>query len=93
MLFRSMRGWAGLCVSTPDRRPLLGNYPGVAGLAIFTGDNGFGFMRAPALGEAFVREVLGETPTHDLTNHRLSRYANALDQDFAVQQGFNLPCS
>lgn len=87
------RGWAGLCVATPDRRPLLGPYPGVEGLGILCGDNGFGFMRAPALGEAFAATLLGEPTGLDLSRHRIDRFRDSLGQDFPVQQGFNLPCS
>ena len=38
--------WHGVITSTPDRRPLLGPYPGVPGLFLATGFNGFGLMRA-----------------------------------------------
>jgi glycine/D-amino acid oxidase-like deaminating enzyme len=38
--------WAGVCTSTPDRRPLIGEIPGENGLYAITGFNGFGVMRA-----------------------------------------------
>ncbi|MFZ0698721.1 MAG: FAD-binding oxidoreductase [Thermoplasmata archaeon] len=38
--------WAGVCTSTPDRRPLVGEVPGAPGLYAMTGFNGFGVMRA-----------------------------------------------
>ncbi len=38
--------WMGVITSTPDRRPWLGPYPGVPGLHVATGFNGFGLMRA-----------------------------------------------
>ncbi len=41
-----VRAWAGVCVSTPDRRPLVGAVPGATGLYAMTGFNGFGVMRA-----------------------------------------------
>jgi len=41
-----VRAWAGVCTSTPDRRPLIGPVPGAAGLFVLTGFNGFGVMRA-----------------------------------------------
>jgi glycine/D-amino acid oxidase-like deaminating enzyme len=41
-----VRAWAGVCVSTPDRRPLIGPVTGARGLFTITGFNGFGVMRA-----------------------------------------------
>jgi glycine/D-amino acid oxidase-like deaminating enzyme len=51
------RCWARLCGGTPDRRPLLG---GVSErLFIVCGDNGFGVVRGPALGELGCRIAMG----------------------------------
>ncbi|MEK6976689.1 MAG: FAD-binding oxidoreductase [Candidatus Thermoplasmatota archaeon] len=52
-------GWAGLCVATPDRRPLCGPVPGRPGLFVVTGDNGFGLMRSLALGQRLAESVQG----------------------------------
>jgi glycine/D-amino acid oxidase-like deaminating enzyme len=52
-------GWAGLCVGTPDRRPLCGAIPGRDGLFVLTGDNGFGLMRCLALGVRLAEAVAG----------------------------------
>ncbi len=41
-----VRAWAGACVATPDRRPLIGPVPEFPGLHVLTGFNGFGVMRA-----------------------------------------------
>jgi sarcosine oxidase, subunit beta len=41
-----VRAWAGVCTSTPDRRPLVGPVPGAEGLSVMAGFNGFGVMRA-----------------------------------------------
>jgi sarcosine oxidase, subunit beta len=41
-----VRAWAGVCTSTPDRRPLVGPVPGAEGLFALVGFNGFGVMRA-----------------------------------------------
>lgn len=51
------RSWAGLCGGTPDRRPLLG--PVADRLFIACGDNGFGVVRGPALGEQACRIAMG----------------------------------
>lgn len=53
-------GWAGLCVATPDRRPLCGAVPAHPGLFILTGDNGFGLMRSLALGQRLAEAVHGK---------------------------------
>ncbi|EKP95526.1 NAD(P)/FAD-dependent oxidoreductase [Thermaerobacter subterraneus] len=88
-----VRGWAHLCDATPDRRPLLGPYGGVEGLHLAVGFNGFGVMRAPAVGELVARFVLGEEPalggrplegTEALRASRFSGYT-----DFEMGQGFN----
>ncbi len=51
------RAWAGLCVATPDRNPLLGEL--VDGLYVAAGWQGHGFMRSPALAEAVAGRILG----------------------------------
>jgi glycine/D-amino acid oxidase-like deaminating enzyme len=56
---RVRTGWAGLCVATPDRRPLAGPVPGREDLFILTGDNGFGLMRSLALGQRIADAVSG----------------------------------
>jgi glycine/D-amino acid oxidase-like deaminating enzyme len=51
------RAWAGLCVATPDRDPLLGRVAN--GVHVAAGWQGHGFMRAPATAELAARSVLG----------------------------------
>ena len=46
-----VRSWAGVCTSTPDRRPLIGPVGGEPGLFLLTGFNGFGVMRAGGMAE------------------------------------------
>jgi sarcosine oxidase subunit beta len=46
------RAYAGILTATPDRRPLLGPVPGVDGVWLAAGMNGFGVMRGPAIGDA-----------------------------------------
>jgi len=41
-----VRAWAGVCVATPDRHPMIGPVPGASDLYTITGFNGFGVMRA-----------------------------------------------
>ena len=52
--------WAGLCVATPDRRPLVGAVPGLDDVFVLTGDNGFGVMRCLALGDRLADAVRGK---------------------------------
>ena len=75
------RAWAGLCVATPDRDPLLGELED--GLFVAAGWQGHGFMRAPATGEQIAKEILGERtgiPTFDPT-----RFTG--DEDFEIVEG------
>ena len=41
-----VRAWAGVCTSTPDRRPIVGPVKNAEGLYTVVGFNGFGVMRA-----------------------------------------------
>jgi len=52
------RAWAGLCVATPDKNPLLGELED--GIFVAAGWQGHGFMRSPATGEAVAELVLGD---------------------------------
>lgn len=52
--------WAGLCVASPDRFPLVGRVPGVPAAYLASGFNGFGAMRAPALARRLARGILLE---------------------------------
>jgi sarcosine oxidase, subunit beta len=80
-------GWAGLCVATPDRDPLIGPYPRVEGLTLMTGDNGFGVMRSLALGVKAAEAVLD--PNARRTN---PYHPGRLDfaKDFEIREGFEL---
>jgi sarcosine oxidase subunit beta len=66
------RGWAGLYDMTPDAHPILGR----VGDGVFAacGFSGHGFMQSPAVGRAVAEEVLGLTPSFDLSPYRLDRF-------------------
>ncbi len=49
--------WAGLCVASPDRYPLVGAVPGAAGLFVASGFNGFGTMRAAGLARRLAEAI------------------------------------
>ena len=72
--------WAGLCVATPDRDPLLGELRD--GLHVAAGWQGHGFMRAPALGEAAAEAVLGDSPLPEFDPTRFEG-----DEEFDVVEG------
>ncbi len=88
-----VRAWAGVCVSTPDRRPLIGPVPGADGLFAITGFNGFGVMRAGgaasrlaallAVGDGSDREVDG------LRSVLPGRFAGPV-REFRPRPGFTL---
>ncbi|MHB8632692.1 MAG: NAD(P)/FAD-dependent oxidoreductase [Thermoplasmatota archaeon] len=80
---RVRSGWAGLCVATPDRRPLCGPV-GLAGLHVLAGDNGFGLMRGLALGERLAEAVAGRV--HPETDPR--RCGADPPQDFPLREGY-----
>jgi sarcosine oxidase subunit beta len=79
--------WAGLCVGTPDRRPLCGAVPGHEGLFVLTGDNGFGLMRCLALGERLADAVAGR-PDASMDPGRFG--ANPT-MEFPLREGFGAP--
>jgi sarcosine oxidase, subunit beta len=64
--------WAGLYDMTPDAHPILGEVAG--GVYAACGFSGHGFMQSPAVGRALAEEILGVTPSLDLSPYRLSRF-------------------
>jgi sarcosine oxidase, subunit beta len=66
------RSWAGLYDMTPDAHPILGEV--ADGVYAACGFSGHGFMQSPAVGRALAEEILGESPSLDLTPYRLDRF-------------------
>ena len=66
------RAWAGLYDMTPDAHPILGEVGD--GVYAACGFSGHGFMQSPAVGRALAEEILGETPSLDLSPYRLDRF-------------------
>jgi sarcosine oxidase, subunit beta len=56
---RVVRQWAGVYDTTPDKRPLVGEYPGVAGVFALNGWSGRGILLAPLAAELLAREIAG----------------------------------
>ncbi len=65
--------WAGLYDMTPDAHPIVG----LVGDGVYAacGFSGHGFMQSPAVGRAAAEEILGVTPSLDLSPYRLERFA------------------
>lgn len=82
--------WSGVEAATPDRHPLVGPDPRLEGLHLLVGGNGFGFMRAPALGEAAASWILDGEPTEDAARFRPDRFAGEWDRDVQPREGFTL---
>jgi len=66
------RSWAGLYDMTPDAHPILGEV--ADGVYAACGFSGHGFMQSPAVGRALAEEILGESPSVDLSPYRLERF-------------------
>lgn len=85
---RISRGWAGLCVATPDRMPLVGEVEGVEGLFVLAGFNGMGVMRGPPLARHLAETLLGHPPSFDLAPFHPARFEEGMD--FSIREGFSL---
>ena len=79
------KGWSGLLAGTPDRFPILGNYPGIEGLYIAAGFNGYGIMRAPGMMEWLAKNIMDGTP---LPNEVSIERFSSLDVEFQPSPGF-----
>jgi sarcosine oxidase subunit beta len=66
------RSWAGLYDMTPDAHPILGEI--ADGVYAACGFSGHGFMQSPAVGRTLAEEILGESPSLDLSPYRLDRF-------------------
>ena len=86
-----VRAWAGVCVATPDRRPLIGRVPGAAGLYVIAGFNGFGVMRAAGAAARLVDLVAGggSAATERLAPVDPARFSGPV-VPFAPRSGFTL---
>jgi len=59
---------------TPDAVPTLGEDPKQPGLFMATGLSGHGFGIGPAIGRIVADLVRGQSPGHDLSRFRASRF-------------------
>ncbi len=68
--------WAGLCVASPDRFPVVGRVPGEAHLIVASGFNGLGSMRAAGLARRLA-DALGSGAWDPLRPADPARFAAA----------------
>ena len=54
--------WTGFRAATPDKLPLIGPCPGVAGLYLATGHEGLGITTALATARLLADQILQRTP-------------------------------
>jgi sarcosine oxidase, subunit beta len=68
--------WVGLYEMTPDRHPVIGRAPGVAGFYLANGFSGHGFQHAPIVGKLLAEMIVeGEAKTVDVSGLGLERFA------------------
>jgi glycine/D-amino acid oxidase-like deaminating enzyme len=67
--------WAGLRPLTPDEHAILDWAPGVRGLYLAVGFCGHGFQHSPATGQVVSELLTGTTPSIDITDLSLRRFA------------------
>ena len=88
-----VRAWAGVCVATPDRHPLIGPVPGAEGLYAMTGFNGFGVMRAGGAAARLAHVLaVGEGSDTELEKIRPTlpgRFSGPL-KPFPIRPGYTL---
>ena len=69
-----VESWAGMIDMMPDVVPVLDEVDARPGLFVATGFSGHGFGIGPGAGRVMASLVLGESPGHDLTRFRFSRF-------------------
>jgi sarcosine oxidase, subunit beta len=67
--------WVGLYEMTPDRHPIVGEAPGVAGFYLANGFSGHGFQHAPVVGKLLAELIVGGAATTvDISSLGLDRF-------------------
>ncbi|HEX9032567.1 MAG TPA: FAD-binding oxidoreductase [Streptosporangiaceae bacterium] len=72
---RVVRQWAGVYDTTPDKRPLVGEYPGLPGFFALNGWSGRGMLLAPLSAELLAREIAGLGRDRLLSSFSPDRFA------------------
>ena len=66
--------WTGVYDVTPDWNPVLGPWPGLAGLVVGLGFSGHGFKLSPAVGQVLAQAALGQPTEVSLAPYALERF-------------------
>jgi sarcosine oxidase, subunit beta len=67
--------WVGLYEMTPDRHPIIGEVPGIAGLYLANGFSGHGFQHAPVVGKLLAELIVqSRATTVDISGLGLERF-------------------
>ncbi|MEM1971776.1 MAG: FAD-binding oxidoreductase [Nitrososphaerota archaeon] len=72
--YRLVGGWTGVCSSSPDGNPLLGQIPGRRDLYIIDALDGYGLMRGPALSQDLAEYICGEGVAESIRLFNPSRF-------------------
>ena len=67
-------GWAGFYEDTPDKHPIIGAVPELAGFLCAAGFSGHGIMHAPATGEAIAELIVNGRTSLDVTPLAYDRF-------------------
>ncbi|MEX2047018.1 MAG: FAD-binding oxidoreductase [Chloroflexota bacterium] len=67
-------GWAGFYEDTPDKHPIIGEVPGLAGFLCAAGFSGHGIMHAPAAGEAIAELIVDGRTSLDVAPLAYDRF-------------------
>jgi sarcosine oxidase subunit beta len=67
-------GWAGYYEDTPDKHPIIGAVPELAGFLCAAGFSGHGIMHAPAAGEAIAELIVDGRTSLDVTPLAYDRF-------------------
>jgi glycine/D-amino acid oxidase-like deaminating enzyme len=78
-------GWAGLLVSTPDGKALLGAHPSIDGLSLATGFGGGGVQWVGAV-DAIADEIIGRAPFFDWHDFQATRFAGYRGEEFGFER-------
>lgn len=70
------QSWAGMIDATPDAVPVMDSCDDIKGLFIATGFSGHGFGIGPAAGKIMADLIQGDSPEHDLSRFRFSRFSD-----------------
>jgi sarcosine oxidase subunit beta len=84
------KSWAGLCMATPDRMPVLGPIKDLEGFWLAGGDNGYGFMRAGMLGKLLAEIMRGTKPSLNISLLSPERFAGKEYSGFRIKQGMTV---